>query len=102
MPYILRSAVLILVLVLTPVARGAGNDFTIIDPDETSKPDPARPKPARKYDTFAHHVLDLDSEEAPASPSKYARLDAIIDDARSRITYDATLTSPAAKRKQAE
>jgi tetratricopeptide (TPR) repeat protein len=79
----------------------AADEFKIVDPDEDRKPDPAATKPARKYDTFAHHMLDIDAGETFVAPAKYALLDAIIDDAKARITYDATIKDPRAFRKQA-
>src|SRR5688500_3206352 len=50
------------------------DDFRIVDPDEDRKPDDAAIKPARKYETFAHRVLDIDAGEAPVSAAKYALL----------------------------
>jgi tetratricopeptide (TPR) repeat protein len=47
-------------------------------------------------------MLDLDSEEAPAAAAKYAKLDAIIEDAKNQIKYDATLEGAGPRRKQAE
>ena len=90
-----------------PFLRWAGaavdaDEFKIVDADEDRKPDPAAPKPARKYDTFAHRVLDIDSEEAPASAAKYALLDALIDDVKGRVTYDPAIKDAAARRKHAE
>src|SRR5258706_14871155 len=83
-------------------AEGSATEFAIADPDEDRKPTPAQPKSARKYDTFAHHVLDIDSQEAPVSQAKYALLDAIIDDAKQRNTYDPSIQEPGERIKQAE
>jgi hypothetical protein len=77
------------------------DDFRIVDPDEDRKLDAAAPKAARKYDTFAHRVLDIDAGEAPVSAEKYALLDGLIDDLKGRVTYDATVKDPKAQRKQA-
>jgi hypothetical protein len=77
-------------------------EFRIIDPDENAKPDATTKPPPRKYDTFAHRVLDIDSGEALASPEKYALLDALIDDAKQRITYDPALQDPRERLNQAE
>ncbi|MDB5323213.1 MAG: hypothetical protein JWN40_4844 [Phycisphaerales bacterium] len=92
---------------LNMAAHGAHADdpktaFRIVDPDENAKPDATtKPRP-RKYDTFAHRVLDIDSGEAPASPEKYALLDALIDDAKQRITYDPAVQDPRERLNQAE
>lgn len=76
--------------------------FEIVDPDESHKPVAGAKKAARKYDTFAHLVLDIDAGESPVSQAKYALLDSIIDDAKQRISYDANVDDPKAMRKQAE
>lgn len=76
--------------------------FEIVDPDESHKPVTGAKKPARKYDTFAHQVLDIDAGESAVSAAKYALLDSIIDDAKRRVSYDAKIDDPAAMRKQAE
>jgi hypothetical protein len=77
-------------------------DFRIVDPDEDKRPDPAAPKAARKYDTFAHRVLDIDAGEAPVAAGRYALIDSIIDDVKERVTYDAGLKDARAQVRQAE
>jgi hypothetical protein len=76
--------------------------FEIVDPDEARKPVAGAKKPARKYETFAHRVLDIDAGEAPVSQAKYALLDSIIDDAKRRVSYDAKIDDPKAMRRQAQ
>lgn len=85
-----------------PTSAYARETFSIHDPDESRKPDPAASKAPRKYDTFAHRVLDIDSEEAPVSSPKYALLDSIIDDAKNRIHFDPTEEDPSHLRAQAK
>ena len=81
----------------------AHDSFQIVDPDESrTAAAPNQHKPTRKYDAFPHQVLDIDSGEAPVSQAKYALLDSIIDDAKKRIVYNATLQDPQAQRDQAE
>src|SRR5258706_2690626 len=77
-------------------------EFRIVDPDGDARPDAAAKPPARKYDTFAHRVLDIDSGETAVSPAKYALLDALIDDAKQRITYDPAVQDPRERAEQAE
>jgi hypothetical protein len=60
-------------------------DFRIVDPDEGKAPDPAAPRAPRKYDTFAHRVLDIDAAEAPVAAERYALLDRIIDEVKQRL-----------------
>ena len=73
-----------------------------VDPRESRRPDPPAGRVARKHDTFAHAVLDMESEEAFVPPERYALLDSIIDDARRRVTYDPGLKGARAQRRQAE
>jgi hypothetical protein len=84
------------------LAADSKEQFRIIDPDEDQIAGVHAPMPLRKFDTFAHHVLDIDSGEAPASAEKYALLDEIIDDAKQRITYDPGVHDPDERIKQAE
>lgn len=77
--------------------------FRVVDPDE-GKP-PARDsagkflRQPRRFDTFAHWLLDLEAEVDFISADRYARLDAIISDALLRIrTVDATITTSPATR----
>src|SRR5258705_9631607 len=90
----------------SPFLRWAGaavrEDFRIVDPDEGKAPDTTAPRAARKYDTFAHRVLDLDAAEAPVSAERYALLDAMIDDVKRRVSYDASIKDPKLQRRQAE
>jgi hypothetical protein len=95
----------------TPAFAKAPDSFKLIDPDEakssetkTSEPQlagAAIPPAARKYDTFAHWVLDLESQATPVSHAKYAVLDSIIDAVKQGIDYDPSITDPAAERRQA-
>jgi tetratricopeptide (TPR) repeat protein len=77
-------------------------EFRIIDPDESKAPDPAAPKAPRKYDTFAHRVLDIDAGEAPVAAARYALLDSIIDDAKRRVGGDVASKPVEAQRRDAE
>jgi tetratricopeptide (TPR) repeat protein len=107
-----RRLLLILLTLVAPIASAADRDrdavveaaknFKVVDPDEQRPVDPAAPKAPRKYDTFAHHALDIDAGEAPVSPAKYALLDAIIDDVKARVTYDAGLDDARDRRRHAE
>jgi len=76
-------------------------DFEIVDPVESQAVDPAAPHAARKYETFADRVLDIDAGEAPVPSARYAMLDDIIDDVKARVTFDPTLKHPEAQRRQA-
>jgi tetratricopeptide (TPR) repeat protein len=84
-----------------PAPPAPATDFEIVDPAEAQSPDPAAAPAPRKYQTFAHHVLDIDAAEAPVPPARYAMLDDIIDDVKARVTYDPTLKDPEAQRRQA-
>jgi hypothetical protein len=100
------AAVLGSLYLSAPQARAddAKTAFRIVDPDEDriATTTAAAPKAPRKYDTFAHRVLDIDSGEAPISPQKYALLDQIIDDAKARITYDPGVRDPRERIEQAQ
>lgn len=83
-------------------AAYAHEGFRIVDPDEARQRNADEKTPLRKYDTFAHRVLDIDSGESAVSPAKYALLDSIIDDAKKRINYDRTLKDAKLQRAHAE
>jgi tetratricopeptide (TPR) repeat protein len=90
----------------SPFLRWAGaavpEDFGIVDPDEGKAPDATAAKAARRYDTFAHRMLDLDAAEAPVSAERYALLDAMTDDVKRRVSYDPSVKDPKLQRRQAE
>ena len=90
----------------TPALARAPDSFKLIDPDESNPNDPqlagaALSPAARKYNTFAHEVLDLESQATPVSAAKYAVLDSIIDSVKERIDFDRDIEDPAAQRRQA-
>ena len=87
-------------------AAKAPRSFELIDPDQR-RPSEAQlagariDRPAREFDTFAHWVLDVESEANPVSAAKYAVLDSIIKSVKRRITYDSSIKDPALERRQA-
>jgi tetratricopeptide (TPR) repeat protein len=93
------------VLVGALCAQGA-EPFKLIDPDEGKAPE-ARlaggvvERQPRKFDTFAHWVLDVESEADWVSPAKYAVLDSIIQTVKGRIDYDPSIRDPRPERRQA-
>jgi tetratricopeptide (TPR) repeat protein len=71
----------------------------IIDPDDEKAP--SKERVPRKFDTFAHWVLDAEAEADFVSPDRYAKLDAMIADVKSRVTIDRTIKDVREERKQA-
>jgi tetratricopeptide (TPR) repeat protein len=84
-------------------AQGQGRQrFQIIDPDEKGAEGPrSATKVPRRYETFAHRVLDLDAEEAPVAAERYALLDGMIDDVKRRVAFD-PIADQKVRRRQAE
>jgi hypothetical protein len=87
-------------------AKSPAPSFELIDPDQGTAPEArlaggAVAHPARRFETFAHWVLDVESEADWVSPAKYELLDSLIESVRGRIDYDSTLKNPRPERRQA-
>jgi tetratricopeptide (TPR) repeat protein len=89
-------------------ARAPAESFELIDPDEGKAPQTEAQlaggplaHPARRFDTFAHWVLDVESQATWVSPAKYDLLDSMIESVKSRIAYDPAPGNPRQERRQA-